>query len=38
VNWLKEHPLGAVLIGMAIGVMFGTQLKRLPGVSKLPTG
>jgi len=36
VSWLKEHPIGAVLIGVAIGVAFGTQIKRLPGVNKLP--
>jgi hypothetical protein len=36
-SFLKEHPIGAVLIGIGIGLVFGSQLKRLPGVSKLPT-
>lgn len=35
-SFLKEHPVIAVLIGVAIGVGFGTQIKRLPGVSSLP--
>jgi hypothetical protein len=37
VTFLKEHPAAAVLIGVVIGLVFGSQLKRLPGVSKLPS-
>ena len=37
-SFLKEHPLVAVAIGVGIGLMFGSQIRRLPGVSKLPTG
>lgn len=35
-DFLKSHPLVAVLIGVGIGVVFGSQLKRIPGVNKLP--
>jgi hypothetical protein len=35
-SFLKEHPLGAVLLGIGIGLVFGSQLSRLPGVSRLP--
>lgn len=36
-SFLKEHPLATLAIGVAIGLMFGTQLKRLPLVSKIPS-
>jgi ElaB/YqjD/DUF883 family membrane-anchored ribosome-binding protein len=36
-SFLKEHPLGAVAIGIVIGLVFGSQLKRLPGLSSLPS-
>lgn len=29
-SFLKEHPVVAVLIGVGIGLAFGSQLKRLP--------
>lgn len=35
-NFLKAHPLATLAIGAAIGIMFGTQLNRIPGVSRLP--
>lgn len=35
-SFLKEHPLAAVALGIGIGLIFSQQLKRLPGVSKLP--
>lgn len=37
IGFLKEHPIGAVLLGIGLGLVFGTQLKRLPGVNKLPS-
>jgi hypothetical protein len=41
-EFLRKHPLGAVAIGIGIGLMFGAQIRRLPGVgaavAKLPTG
>lgn len=36
-RFLKEHPIVTVLIGIGIGLVFGTQIKRLPVVNKLPT-
>jgi hypothetical protein len=36
-SFLKEHPLAAVAIGIGIGLAFGSQLRRLPLVSKIPT-
>jgi hypothetical protein len=36
-SFLKEHPIGAVLIGIVIGIVFGSQLKRLPALSSLPS-
>lgn len=36
-DYLKSHPLATLAIGIGIGLMFGSQLRRLPGVSKLPT-
>jgi hypothetical protein len=36
VSFLKEHPLGAVAIGIVIGIAFGSQLSRLPLVNKIP--
>jgi hypothetical protein len=35
-SFLKEHPVAAVLIGIGIGLAFGSQLRRIPGVSKIP--
>jgi hypothetical protein len=37
VSFLRSHPVGAVVLGIGIGLVFGAQLKRLPGVSKLPS-
>jgi ElaB/YqjD/DUF883 family membrane-anchored ribosome-binding protein len=36
-DYLKSHPLAAIGLGIVIGLVIGSQLKRLPGVSKLPT-
>lgn len=36
-DFLKSHPLAAVAAGVVIGVVFYSQLKRLPGVSRLPS-
>jgi ElaB/YqjD/DUF883 family membrane-anchored ribosome-binding protein len=36
VSYLKEHPLAAVALGVVIGVVFGSQISRIPGISKLP--
>jgi len=35
-SFLKEHPLVAVAIGVGIGLAFGSQLRRLPGINKIP--
>jgi hypothetical protein len=35
-SWLKEHPLGAIALGVVIGIAFGSQLSRIPGVNKIP--
>lgn len=35
-NWMKDHPVATLAVGVAIGVVFYSQIKRLPGVSKLP--
>lgn len=34
---LRSHPLLTLAVGVAIGLMFAQQLKRIPGVSKLPS-
>ncbi len=36
-SFLKEHPLAAVGLGIVLGVIFAQQIKRVPGISKLPT-
>jgi hypothetical protein len=35
-DWLKSHPLGAIALGVVIGIAFGSQISRLPLVSKIP--
>jgi len=36
-EFLKAHPVATLVIGVVIGLAFGSQLRRLPGVSKIPT-
>ena len=36
-EFLKSHPLAAIAVGVVIGIVFATQIKRLPLVSKIPT-
>lgn len=35
-EYLKKHPLAAVALGIALGYVFAAQVRRIPGVSKLP--
>jgi len=35
-EWLRKHPLAAVGLGVALGYVFAQQVKRIPGVSRLP--
>lgn len=35
-EYLKSHPMAAIAVGVVIGIVFGTQIKRLPLVSKIP--
>lgn len=35
-DYLKSHPLACIAVGILIGVVFGQQISRVPGVSKLP--
>jgi hypothetical protein len=35
-SYLKEHPLVALALGAALGIVFANQLKKVPGVSKIP--
>jgi hypothetical protein len=37
VEYLKSHPVAAIVLGVVIGIAFGSQLKRLPLVSKIPS-
>jgi hypothetical protein len=37
VDFLKSHPLVAVALGIGLGIVFAQQLKRVPGISKIPT-
>jgi hypothetical protein len=34
---LGHVTVGGVVLGIAIGVVFASQIRRVPGVSKLPT-
>lgn len=34
---LAKHPVVLVGVGVVIGLVFSAQLKRIPGVSKLPS-
>lgn len=34
---MKQHPLVTLGVGVAIGLAFGSQLRRLPLVNKIPT-
>jgi hypothetical protein len=36
-SYLKEHPLAAIALGVLLGVVFAQQVKRIPGISKLPS-
>jgi hypothetical protein len=36
-SFLREHPIITLLIGAALGIALSPQLKRIPGVSKIPT-
>jgi hypothetical protein len=36
-DFLKSHPLAAIALGVLLGVVFAAQVKRIPGVSKLPS-
>jgi hypothetical protein len=35
-SWMKEHPLVTLAAGVVLGIVFAQQIKRLPGVSKIP--
>lgn len=35
-EFFKSHPLATLALGVVVGIVFGQQLKRLPGVSKIP--
>jgi hypothetical protein len=37
VSFLKEHPVVTLALGAALGVVFYSQIKRLPVVNKLPS-
>jgi hypothetical protein len=41
-EFLKKHPVGAVLIGVGIGMVFGSKIRALPvigpAVAKVPSG
>jgi hypothetical protein len=37
VSFLKEHPLATLALGVVIGIVFAQQIKRVPGISKIPT-
>jgi hypothetical protein len=34
---LGHVTLGGVILGVAIGVIFASQVRKIPGVNKLPT-
>ena len=36
-SFLREHPLGAVALGVVLGIVFAQQIKKLPLVNKVPT-
>jgi hypothetical protein len=36
-SYLKEHPLAAIALGVLLGVVFAAQVKKIPGISKLPS-
>lgn len=35
-EFLRQHPVGAVAIGVLLGIVFAQQIKRLPLVNKVP--
>jgi hypothetical protein len=37
VEYLKQHPLATLALGVVLGIVFAQQLKKVPGVSKIPS-
>jgi hypothetical protein len=35
-DFLKSHPLATLAIGALLGIVFAQQIKKLPGVGKIP--
>jgi hypothetical protein len=36
-EFLKAHPLAAIALGIVVGIVFAQQIKRIPGIAKLPS-